>query len=487
MSSAIVWLRRDLRLADNPALCTAVDQYEHVIPVYVHSPARGDPWSPGEASRWWLHHTLNALALALERKGATLFLRVGEPLAELKMLIKATGASAVFWNRVYEPAMVSSDKIVETALRKEAIRVETFNATLLFEPWELQNSSGGPYQVFTPFWRRATKQLKLKLATSHAPPPAPRRIRTVFGLTTSSLEALGLLPKASWGEKFNRVWTPGEAAADDRLDKFCNQELGNYSVLRNEPASLGTSLLSPHLHFGEVSPRQVLWRVHAASEHHRGNNQRASVDRFLTELFWREFACHLLYHYPRSPRHPQRERFATFPWRKPTEYADDLRAWKRGHTGIPIVDAGMRELWSTGWMHNRVRMIVASFLTKNLLIPWQEGAHWFWNTLVDADLANNTLGWQWSAGCCASSQSYFRIFSPVLQAKKYDKDGVYLRRWIPALADRTGMDLYAPWTADIPLLCYPPPIVDLAASRHRALAAYTLFRKRQESVSKQPD
>ncbi|WP_241696181.1 cryptochrome/photolyase family protein [Solimonas terrae] len=478
-STAIVWFRRDLRLTDNPALQAALARHERIVPVFVADFAAEASWAPGAASRWWLHHSLVRLENAFAGRGNALLIRRGASLAELRRLIAETGAEAVYWNRLYEPALIERDRVVKAALREDGIIAQSFRAALWHEPWNLKTAAGEPYRVFTPFWRKLVGELPpLQI---HA---APARIKGLSGKVAGlSPDALELLPKLDWDTGFYARWRPGEDGALHALDNFVRGGLGHYTDGRNLPARRDTTGLSPHLHFGEISPQQI----RAAIVRRAGGIARLEADgeQVLRELGWREFAHHLLFHFPQTPEHPLQTKFADMPWRPAKSRAADLAAWQRGRTGIPIVDAGMRELWTTGWMHNRVRMIVASFLTKNLLIPWQDGARWFWDTLLDADLANNTLGWQWTAGCGADAAPYFRIFNPLLQAEKFDADGAYLRQWLPELATLPADALRAPWLARPEVLNrggirlgtdYPAPIVDLAASRKRALAAYATIK-----------
>ncbi|HKY92482.1 MAG TPA: deoxyribodipyrimidine photo-lyase [Nevskiaceae bacterium] len=484
MSTALVWFRRDLRIADQPALAAAVARHDHVVPVYVFAPDEEVPWAPGAASRWWLHHSLAALGASLEALGAPLILRHGASLAELRALVRDTRADAVYWTRLYEPAVVARDRHVKRALRDDGLQVESFNAALLCEPFETRTTSGQPYRVFTPFFRSGAAKLAASLASGRAPVAGPTRLVPVKPQPASlPLDALGLLPKIGWDRGFYAEWTPGEDGAHARLEAFCDGGLSEYRAGRDLPAIDATSRLSAALHFGEVSPLSLVARLERLAAERHAAGLRANAEWFVRELWWREFAHHLLFHFPRTPEEPLVERFAQLQWRRRTEYAADLVAWQRGRTGIPIVDAGMRQLWQTGWMHNRVRMLVASFLTKNLLVPWQEGARWFWDTLVDASLANNTLGWQWTAGCGADAAPYFRIFNPVLQGRKFDADGAYVRRYVPELARLS--EVHAPWEAASDLLdtggvrlghSYPRPVADLAASRARALEAYEPVR-----------
>ncbi len=434
MSSApvIVWFRRDLRLADHPALAEACATGRPVLPVFIWAPEEEAPWAPGAASRWWLHHSLTALDRDLRARGSRLVIRRGPSGDALRALVRETGATDVFWNRLYEPALIARDRAL-----KEEFNAHTFNGSLLHEPWEILTQAEKPYQVFTPFHKACQVH-----GDPGRPLPAPVRLPTSGNVPSEKFQSLELLPALDWAAGFREVWTPGEAGAQQRVSDF---EAGAYAEERDRPDHEGTSRLSPHLHFGEISPRQIWWAVRASG---RGN-----VEPYLRQLVWREFAHHLLYHFPHTAEQPLRPEFARFPWR------DDpaaLRRWQEGRTGFPIVDAGLRELWHTGWMHNRVRMIAASFLVKDLLIPWTEGARWFWDTLVDADLANNTLGWQWTAGCGADAAPYFRVFNPALQAEKFDPAGAYRRRWAGAVQD--------------------PPLVDHGAARDRALEAYNEMR-----------
>ncbi len=477
MSTALVWFRRDLRLSDNPALMAALEQYDHVVPVYLHAPHEEAPWEPGEAARLWLHHSLAALTQSLQKCHNTLVIRKiagnSSSLEMLQNLLQETGATAVFWNRLYEPAVIERDKTVKSTLRADDFSAESFKAALLFEPWEVETGSGGPYRVFTPFW----KSIKTRFIDS--PLPAAGKIAAGKSVSSDKLDSLELLPTLSWKDDIERHWDIGEPAAMARLDEFLGDPLKRYSEERNIPAIEGTSRLSPHLHFGEISPRQVWHATKAYEARSQAQGGNADGDKFLSEIAWREFAHHLLFHYPDTTREPMNKKFTSFPWR--SSYKKDLNAWQRGLTGIPIVDAGMRELWATGTMHNRVRMIVASLLTKNLLVHWREGAEWFWDTLVDADLASNTLGWQWVAGSGADAAPFFRIFNPVLQGERFDPNGEYVQHWVPELKKMPKKFLHKPWEASDELLTeakvtlgetYPRPICDLKESRRRALGAY---------------
>lgn len=475
MSTALLWLRRDLRLTDHPALIAACERHERVLPVYIHTPQEEAPWQPGAASRWWLHHSLKALTASFVSIGAPLIIRRGDSLTELRALLAETGAQAVYWSRLYEPAAIARDTHIKDALRSDGIETESFNSALLLEPWTLKTGVGEPYRVFTPFWRNASARLHAPVSLA-----APTQIQPPKQLPKNlPLDALNLLAKIPWANGFIPRWQPGEVGALTLLNQFCDQRLFGYKAERDRPDIDATSSLSPHLHFGEISPRQIVARTQAQAAHESAAGVLAGSEHFIREVGWREFAHHLLYHYPKTPDVPMyASKFARFPWRQRGDYIGDLTAWQRGRTGIPIVDAGMRQLWASGWMHNRVRMIVASLLTKNLLIPWLDGARWFWDTLVDADLANNTLGWQWVAGCGADAAPYYRIFNPVLQSRKFDPEGIYLRRWLPELSALPNDVLHAPWEKPAALtgINYPKPIVDLAVSRTRALSAYAAIK-----------
>ena len=474
-SSAVVWLRQDLRLADNPALAYACEHYDRVLPVYIWDPAGEGAWPPGGAARWWLHHSLAALDRRLRQRRRRLLYIAGDSADRLQELIDATGATGVFWNRRYEPAVRQRDSRIKTRLRDlGGVECRSFNAALWWEPWEVSTGQGAPYRVFTPFWKRLLAQWRAPapVATPRVPPPP------AAAPPGQTLESLELLPWVDWDAEFPEHWRPGENGATQRLEAFV-ETVEDYPHSRDQAAVDGTSGLSPHLHFGEISPPQVM----AALGIDQQPPAAGGALDLARELAWREFSWHLLYHYPHLPEQPLQDKYRRFPWRR--RYAADLSAWQAGRTGIPMVDAGMRQLWRSGWMHNRVRMVVASFLTKNLLIPWQEGARWFWDTLVDADLGNNTQGWQWSAGCGADAAPYFRIFNPVRQGERFDPAGDYVRHWVQELADIPDQYIHAPWQAPASVQRdagavigedYPEPIVDLKASRERALQAYQKIR-----------
>jgi deoxyribodipyrimidine photo-lyase len=418
------------------------------------------------------------LAAESRAVGAELIIRRGASLTELLRVVEATGAEAVFWNRRYEPDIIARDRKVEEALRAAGVQAVSCGGALLHEPETIRNKAGLPFRVFTPFWRTC-----LATGEPSEPLPAPRKLISPHPLPASlPLPALELEPKLGWADGLCAAWEPGSAGAKAELRRFLCSGLLAYAEGRNRPDLVGTSQLSPHLHFGEISSRQVWQAVRRFAE---SKSIPAAVWRnwqYLTELGWREFAHHLLVHFPHTPGKPLRPEFARFPWRNNAAWR---RAWQRGRTGYPLVDAGMRELWSSGWMHNRVRMVVASFLVKNLLLPWQQGARWFWDTLVDADLANNTLGWQWTAGCGADAAPFFRIFNPVSQGEQFDPKGNYVRRWVPELARLPAAWIHQPWAAPATVLAaagvelgrtYPHPIVSLGVSREVALEAYQRIR-----------
>lgn len=472
--ATIVWLRLDLRLTDNPALHAAQERGQPVVPVFIHAPEEEAPWPPGGASRWWLHQSLAVLDQSLRAGGSRLILRRGPSLEALKMLAKETGATAVFWNRRYEPALIARDRCVEAALRRDGIETTSFNSALLHEPWTVANKSGKPFQVFTPFWKHCLGQ-----AAPAAPLGPVRQLQSPIVWPKSlALEQLELEPKIDWSAGLRAAWQPGEAGAQRRLKEFLAAGYQDYGRDRNRPDLAGTSRLSPHLHFGEIGPRQIWEALQRAPERSGSRNQMWRTSQFLAELGWREFAHHLLHHFPHTPAEPLRAQFKNFPWRSEPPL---LEAWRKGLTGYPIVDGGMHELWTTGWMHNRVRMIAGSFLVKDLLVSWSEGARWFWDTLVDADLAQNTLGWQWVAGCGADAAPYFRVFNPISQGEKFDPTGGYVRRWCPELARLPDRWLHRPGSAPADVLSragvrlgssYPEPIVSHFSAREIALQAY---------------
>jgi deoxyribodipyrimidine photo-lyase len=449
---SIVWLRDDLRLADNPALSAAVNRGEPIAFLYLLDEVSDGIRPLGSATRWWLHHSLEALGTAIEAIGGALVLRRGGATTEVPRLAAELDAGAVFWNRRYGGPQRTVDAAIKSSLRETGIEVQSLQANLLHEPWTVTTGAGTPFRVFTPFWKAC-----LAAPTPRAPLAAPHSIEGVSGVAGDELGAWELLPTSpDWAGGLRAAWTPGEAGAQAQLERFAAHDLAGYDTARDAPALGATSHLSPHLRFGEVSPFQVWQRTQ------RGEldpDARRNAPKFLSEIGWREFNWNILFHAPDLHEKNFRPEFDAFPWQQPDPR--DLKAWQQGHTGIPLVDAGMRELWQTGFMHNRVRMVVASFLIKNLLVDWRIGERWFWDTLVDADEASNPGNWQWVAGSGADAAPYFRIFNPLLQAEKFDTSGDYQRRYLPEL----GTD------------AYPRPIVDLRASRDDALSSYEFVKR----------
>jgi deoxyribodipyrimidine photo-lyase len=459
----IHWFRQDLRLGDNPALTHAAAKGQ-VLPIYILDDETAGAHAMGGASRWWLHHSLDSLNRSL---GGTLNCYRGKADEILPELVKRHHAQAVYWNRCYEPWRMQRDARIKERLQQEGIIAESFNGSLLWEPWEIRKDDGTPYRVFTPFYRKGC----LNAPAPRPPLPAPHQMHPVKDEAALALAALELLPRIRWDRQLEPHWTIGEAAAEARLQAFFHEGLSQYKEGRNFPAKPYVSRLSPYLHFGEISPHRLWHAVRA-----RGDDKH--IDHFLSELGWREFSHHLLYQFPELPQKNLQAKFDRFPWR---EDAEALARWQRGQTGYPIVDAGMRELWQTGYMHNRVRMIVGSFLVKNLRLDWRHGERWFWDCLVDADLANNSASWQWVAGSGADAAPYFRIFNPVTQGQKFDMAGDYTRRFVPELARLPDRYLFCPEEAPEHVLqdagvvlgkTYPAPVVDLATSRAEALHAF---------------
>jgi len=455
-TGTIVWMRQDLRLRDNPALHAAAARRQAVIPLYIWSPEEEGAWPIGAAQRWWLHESLGELDRSLRALGSRLIIARGPALPTLLSVAAATGARAVHWSERYEPAAVAVAAQVAAGLSAAGIEVRRFNSAVLAEPATLLNGERRPYRIYSAFFRAL-----LERADPGAPLPAPTRLRRPRTWPESvTRESLGLLPAGGWYSGMARCWSPGEAGAQWQFDRFLHTALPGYDQSRNTPSVRGTSRLSPHLHFGEISVREIWHALERAGR----------APTFRSELGWREFGYHLLHHFPDTTDQPLRGEFARFPWK-----ADRARllAWQKGWTGLPLVDAGMRELWATGWMHNRVRMVAASFLVKNLMLPWQQGARWFWDTLVDADLASNTLNWQWVAGCGVDAAPFFRIFNPRAQAARFDPQGHYTRQWVPELSGKGARP-------------YPEPIVDLGQSRAAALEAFQSLKASGAEAPRQP-
>jgi len=473
MSGALVWFRQDLRIADNPALFEACTNHETVIALYILDEKNS---VLGEAQAWWLHHSVIALNDSLNKQlGLTLTLRKGEPFAIISELVNTLSIDAVYWNRCYEPSSIERDKKIKATLQQRNIEVVSFNASLLNEPWAIKNKSGEFFKVFTPYWKACRQTLISSPAKLITHKPASIDVKS------DDLQTWGLLPRLNWASQFPQFWTPGEEGAQQRLNNFIKHHLQGYKTNRNIPAKQATSHLSPHLHFGEISPWAILRALeYAKLEPH---SDLAGIEHFLSELGWREFSYYLLYHFPSLPYKNFKSEFDAFPWHNDQSL---LTCWQKGMTGYPIVDAGMRELWATGYMHNRVRMIVASFLTKGLFIDWRLGADWFLDTLVDADLANNSAGWQWVAGCGVDAAPYFRIFNPVLQSQKFDPNGSYIRRWVPELSSLNNTAIHAPWESMNETLIYsktkyPKPIINHSEARSKALDYYNHLKKNTNS------
>jgi len=469
MSAPLIWwVRNDLRLADNPVLAAAASAGRPLLAVYILDEAAAGCWQPGGASRWWLHGSLEELGETLAALGIPLLLRRGAAPGVLAALAADIGSDQILAAASHEPWARQQEQATAHALGKLA-RLRLLPGNLLFDPATLRNRSDRPFRVFTPFWNAC-----LVAPAPAVPRTIPPAVRGFSGHPPSeSLADWALRPlEPDWAGGLRAVWQPGEAAAWAQWERFAAEALADYPAQRDRPGCQGTSRLSPHLHFGEISAR-TLW--HATDQLAVAPAAKAA---FLREIGWREFSAHLLWHWPSLPEQPLRRQFRDFPWRKD---APALAAWQRGRTGYPIVDAGMRELWASGWMHNRVRMITASFLVKDLLIHWRAGEAWFHDTLVDADLASNAASWQWVAGCGTDAAPWFRIFNPVLQGRKFDPEGDYVRRWVPELAGLPNRHLHAPWAAPGELLTaagirlgkdYPLPMLDHGQARQRALAAF---------------
>ena len=469
----IVWFRKDLRTLDNPCLHYALGAGLEVIPVFIWDKDDGGQWSPGSASRWWLHNALESLQSSFDKLGGKMIFRTGKTEEIIPKLVSETCAKSVCFSRVYDPAGLATQNLVENILKKQGVSTHSFNSSLLNEPWEIKNGTGRPFKVFTPYWKSSRNAIHREPA-SYRPHELPFPTEPI---QSQRLEEMDILPNHPWTEKLSAYWNVSEGAAHNLIAQTANQVTRSYSSHRNIPSVAGTSRLSPYLAWGLVSPRQICQAVLQAQ---RKDNAKG-VEDYLAEIGWREFSYHLLYHFPSIPDRPLRPKYANFPWRKDREA---LQKWKYGQTGYPLVDAGMRQLYETGWMHNRVRMVVASFLVKHLLISWTEGARWFWDTLIDADLASNTQGWQWAAGCGADAAPYFRIFNPILQGEKFDSTGDYSKHWIPSLAKVPPKWIFRPWEMPAELLAecdlrlgenYPKPCIDHVTARNRALSALASF------------
>ena len=471
MQKTLVWFRRDLRLADQPALRKAIDAGQ-VLPVFILDTANIRPL--GGATKWWLHHSLKSLEADLADAGGKLHIYKGDPLKIIPQLCDAHNLTHVYWGRQYFPDTIKRDTALKADLQENDIDVESFNTSLLREPWEVKTGAGEFYKVFTPFWGSCLESFKKE--PPHEVYASPRKMDGLK-VDCKTIDDLKLLPtKPNWAKSFVPHWEIGEKAAMDRLKAFTDDRIYDYKTKRDWPGTDGTSKLSPYLHFGEISPRQIYHHLKDQMGTDKG------VDTFMSEIGWREFGYHLIYHIEDFATKPWKEKFEHFGWDKNPEA---LERWQKGQTGYPIVDAGMRQLWQTGWMHNRVRMIVASFLIKDLFIHWKEGEEWFWDTLVDADLANNVAGWQWVAGSGADASPYFRVFNPITQGEKFDPKGKYIREFVPELKDLPDDLIHKPWTAKSSDLLlagiklgedYPEPMVDHALARKEALDRYQAIK-----------
>ena len=465
----IVWFRQDLRLEDNPALSKAAENNARILPIYILDDENAGSWGMGEASRWWLHKSLESLNGSLDEN---LHFFIGKADEIIPDLIEKTKAAGIYWNRCYEPWRISRDKEIKTSLLNNNITVRSFNGSLLFEPPNIKKKDATPYKVFTPFYKKGCLE--------NGPIPrdllaCPSKLIFEKDVVSKKLSELNLLPSINWYQNIEDTWSPGEKGAHQRLNNFLKEGIKNYKIGRNRPDKEFISRLSPHFHFGELSPHQAWFRV---KELKQSSDTKDSIEHFLSELGWREFSNNLLYYWQNLPEINLQKKFDRFPW---LDNSKSLACWQRGITGYPIVDAGMRQLWKTGYMHNRVRMVTGSFLVKNLMLDWRHGERWFWDTLLDADLANNSASWQWIAGCGADAAPYFRIFNPIIQGEKFDPNGDYVREYIPELSKIPTKFIHKPWEAPEETLMdagitldkdYPLPIVDLKLSRERALLAF---------------
>ena len=483
----LLWFRKDLRLDDNLALIKSAKSNRPVIPVYIES-GEASPYSPlGAAQRWWLHHSLAALGAMLEKHGSRLVLRKGEPQTELLALAKESGAEVVAVNTIPDPKAEAEDQVVRESLQQHEIAFHAFEGALLHDPETLLTGGGTGFKVYTPFWRALTQ---------HAPPAPPLGVpkewrHPAHFPKNASLASFHLLPhKPDWAGAFHTLWTPGEAGAAKRLHDFAHGALAGYAVARDVPGVDGTSGLSPHLALGEISPRRIWQEIDRQQADRKGGPSGEDISRYLKELVWREFSYHLLHHFPDLAKTNWNTSFNDFEWQ---QNEAGFKAWCKGETGFPIVDAGMRQLWQHGWMHNRVRMIVGSFLIKDLLIDWRRGEEWFRDTLVDADPASNSASWQWVAGSGADASPFFRVFNPTLQGEKFDPDGAYIRRYVPELAGLPDSVIHKPSEASLSVLkaagvtlgkTYPKPVVDHKMARDRALAALSALKGDGERGSK---
>ncbi len=464
----ILWFRKDLRLIDNPALVEANLNAE-IIPIFILDDTNPKENKMGAASRVWLYHSLKSLNISMQKK--INFYR-GDPVKIISELINNYNINGVYWNRCYEPWEIRRDKKIKDLLKVKKVKAKSFNGSLIREPWEVLKEDQTPYKVFTALYKKAYLNSDIKVEVINEPTKI-NYCSKIF--SSNTLDTLKLLPNLSWADNIINHWKVGEKNANLKMTEFFKKGIDDYKEGRNFPFKKNVSRLSPHIHFGEISPKQ-LW-VKAKSI---GSNK--NTEHFVSEICWREFSYYLLYHFPNLPKDNLQKKFNNFPWKENNYYFD---SWKKGKTGYPIIDAGMRELYETGYMHNRVRMIVASFLVKNLLIHWHKGERWFWDCLFDADLANNSASWQWVAGSGADAAPYFRIFNPVTQGIKFDVDGQYTKQYVPELKDMPNKYLFSPWEAPDDVLNkanvvlggnYPNPIIDIKESREKALYSFSLIK-----------
>ena len=461
------WFRQDLRLDYNPSLEALAKRVDKIIPIYIFDPNQ----RIGSVSKWWLEQSLKSLSDSIEIQNGKLNIFLGNPYEIISSLVSDKNIEVFSWNRLYDSYSINRDKKIKLSLKSSSINCETFNGYLLNEPWDIKNKSGTFFKVFTPYWRYCNELIKNKKINKKN---HNFNFSNIKLKNSKNLQDLKLTnTKLNWTDKIHHNWLPGENNAKDQLKKFIDNKANNYSVGRDRPDQNLTSKLSPHLHFGEISPIEIYNQVKLSKKINEQNK-----DKFLAEIGWRDFSYNLLYYYPDMTNNPIQKKFNKFPWLKDNR---NLKKWQKGFTGIPIVDAGMRQLYETGWMHNRVRMIVGSFLTKNLLLHWKHGEEWFFDTLVDADIGSNSAGWQWISGCGADASPYFRIFNPILQGQKFDPKGEYVKKYIPELQNVKSKFIHNPWEMSEENQnnsnCkigkdYPAPIVDLKDTRNRALTAF---------------
>ncbi|MFW2372209.1 MAG: cryptochrome/photolyase family protein [Gammaproteobacteria bacterium] len=462
MSCTILWFRRDLRLQDNPALHWACENSDRILPIYIHAPQE-EQWAPGAASRWWLHHSLQQLEQALQEYDLALYRFSGDSGKLLAEISQISGATELVFNRLYEPHLAKRDEQLCHQLEQQGINIHSFHDGLFFQPGSILNKQDSPYRVYTPFYRNIRGRLEQSYS-NYRPLNSHQQLQNLELETSLAKQAdktLSLCDEHPWHDKLHQYWQPGEQSGLEIMDRFIDQTLEDYIDTRDIPSLQGTSRLSPNLHFGELNVQQIYHMLQPLLAGSLGRRAMDAAERFLSQLIWREFAHHILWHYPHSSDKPMNSRFSNRFW---CNNKKDFSRWTQGNTGVPLVDAGMKQLWETGWMHNRVRMVVASYLSKNLGISWLQGARWFWDTLVDADLANNSMGWQWVAGCGVDAAPYYRIFNPLTQARRFDSESTYIDRWLPEHNKQEVLD----------------PMVDLTASREQALQRYKQHMNEQE-------